>query len=132
MSMRSHAAAAMQNFYRNWGRGSATSTVSWVLVVLFLVHLYCLPTGIAVLQYESVSNYFPSCLDITDVYPYPHSILKPVGEYEGHSVYTIQVTFSKAITYYTRTKMSTFVLAPLLTEKKLDVIRTYTTLSKGH
>ena len=96
-----------------------------MLVVLFLVQLFCLPTGIAVLQYEPVSNYFPSCLDIIDVYPYPHSILKPVGEYEGHSVYTIQVTFSKAITHYTKTKMSTFVLAPLLTEKKLDVSTKY-------
>lgn len=95
-------------------------------VVIFLLAMLCiLPVSSTILQYKPVGNYFPSCLDIIDVYPYPHSTLKPVGEYGGYTVYTIQVTFSKAITLYTRKELSTFILTPLLTTENLDVSTEY-------
>lgn len=89
-------------------------TITSTTVILFLV---ILPT----IQYKPVGNYFPSCLEIIDVYPYPHSTLKPVGDYGSTTVYSIQVTFSKAISSYTRKRLSTFILTPLLSEESRDV-----------
>jgi hypothetical protein len=117
----------------NWPNGTAVCTYVSVrsyivqlhkkmnVPVLLFVLVSILPPSTTVLQYEPVGNYFPSCLDIVDVHPYPYSILKPIGEHQGYSVYTIQVTFSKAITWYTRSKLSSFILAPLLTANNQEV-----------
>ncbi len=69
------------------------------------------------LQYDAVGNYFPSCVDVIEVYPDPGSILKPLMTVQD--VYSIQVTFSKPVVIEdNRTK---YILTPLLTVDDLGV-----------
>ena len=62
-------------------------------------------------QYMPVGNYFPTCVDVENVYPYSHSVLKPIGKHEDFSVYAIQVTFSRTIASVV---VPTFMLTPVL------------------
>lgn len=66
-------------------------------------------------QYMPVGNYFPACVDVENVYPYSHSVLKPIGKHGGFSVYAIQVTFSKTIaSALSLERVPKFKLTPVL------------------
>lgn len=99
--------------------------------MIFLVVVYTLSADKSMLQYNPVGNYFPSCVDIIDIYPVSHSILKPVGKNGGYTVYSVQVTFSKAITADTLKELSTFILTPLLTTETIDTSTEYVQSWRG-
>ena len=41
------------------------------------------------------THFFPDCVDIVDIYPYPNSVLKPLPD--NKDLYAVQITFSKPI-----------------------------------
>lgn len=46
---------------------------------------------------HTISELYPSCVDVVNVWPPPNSILKPLQEYSSYAVYVIKVTFSRQI-----------------------------------
>lgn len=43
------------------------------------------------------SEFYPSCVDIVDVWPQPNSVLKPFHEYSSYADYMMKVTFSRPV-----------------------------------
>ena len=66
------------------------------------------------LPFESNSNYFPTCVDVIDIYPYPYSILTPRL---SNGLYTVQVTFSRPVRLLEEVVHKSFFLTPMLTSE---------------
>ena len=49
-------------------------------------------------QHSPLSNSFPSCVEVVEVWPPPHSVLEPFAETQSALVhYALQITFSKPV-----------------------------------
>lgn len=92
-----------------------SSRITKVAIFLRTMLIFFPPAGG---QYFPARNYFPSCVAVLDVYPYPNSILRPIGMHEGNAIYTIHITFSKYIATY---NLDSYVLTPSLTTDNLAI-----------
>lgn len=67
------------------------------------------------LQFRPVTDFYPTCVEISDLYPPPFSILEP-REFGSSTVYTLLITFSKPVVI--NGGRGSFLLAPLLTSSE--------------
>ena len=56
-----------------------------------------LPKEYSFNEHHSLSDQYPSCVDIVDVWPPPHSVLRPMHKHTGYADYMIRITFSRPI-----------------------------------
>lgn len=68
--------------------------------LLMLISFTC--NGFFALYAESFtpSELYPACVDVTDIWPPPNSILEPVNEDTWFSDYSIAITFSRPIKFH--------------------------------
>ena len=87
-----------------------------VSLMILIVHSRSLSDNIVGenLPFESNSNYFPTCVDVIDIYPYPYSILTPRL---SNGLYTVQVTFSRPVRLLEEVVHKSFFLTPMLTSE---------------
>ncbi len=62
------------------------------------------------LQFDAEDGYFPVCLTITDIFPYPFSIL---AARPNSTEYSLQITFSRPVSFGP-TVLSSIYLTPIL------------------
>lgn len=48
-------------------------------------------------EYFSVSELYPSCVDVLDVLPPPYSILRHFRQHPLHADYVMKITFSRSV-----------------------------------
>lgn len=48
-------------------------------------------------EHQLVSSQYPSCVDVVDVWPSPHSVWRPIYQHNGYADYLLKLTFSRPI-----------------------------------
>lgn len=78
---------------------------------------------------SSISELYPSCVDVVNIWPPPNSILKPLYEYSTYAVYVIKVTFSRQVKLASVSK--TYISFSMSTINPLNFSPYYTKHSYG-
>lgn len=68
-----------------------------MLHLSFLTVQSSLPEDYDFNEHHSLSDQYPSCVDIVDVWPPPHSVLSPIHKHTGYADYVIKLVFSRPI-----------------------------------
>lgn len=56
-----------------------------------------IPNNYGVNDYYTISEVFPTCEDLVDVWPVPNSVLEPILTSAEYEVYVFRVTFSRPV-----------------------------------
>lgn len=71
------------------------------------------------LTWYTVSELYPSCVNIVDIWPLPNSVLKPFNDSGLFAVYLIKVTFSRSVRVLSHERSRIFFSLSVSTSKPL-------------